>query len=46
MMADQHLNMARAVSAGYGIQLDYANITKESLNWALKEILENSRYSL
>ncbi|KDR22771.1 UDP-glucuronosyltransferase 2C1, partial [Zootermopsis nevadensis] len=44
LMADQHLNMARTVSAGYGIQFDFANITKESLKWALKEILDNSRY--
>jgi glucuronosyltransferase len=46
MMADQKMNMARAVSAGYGILLDYANVTAESLNWALKEVLENSRYFL
>jgi glucuronosyltransferase len=44
MMADQNLNMAQAVSRGYGIQLDFANITTESLEWALKEVLENSRY--
>lgn len=43
-MADQRLNMARAVSAGYAVQLDYVNITAESLEWALKEVLENSRY--
>jgi glucuronosyltransferase len=44
VMADQRLNMARAVSAGYAVQLDYVNITAESLEWALKEVLENSRY--
>jgi UDP:flavonoid glycosyltransferase YjiC (YdhE family) len=46
MMADQKLNMARAVSAGYGIQLDYANVTAESLNWAMKEAIGNPRYFL
>jgi glucuronosyltransferase len=46
MLADQYLNMAQAVSRGYGIQLDFANITTESLQWALKEVLENSRYCL
>jgi glucuronosyltransferase len=44
MLADQNLNMAQAVSRGYGIQLDFANITAELLEWALKEVLENSRY--
>jgi UDP:flavonoid glycosyltransferase YjiC (YdhE family) len=44
LLGDQKLNMARAVSAGYGIRLDYDNVTAESLDWALKEVLENSRY--
>jgi len=44
LLGDQKLNMARAVAAGYGILLDYANVTAESLDWALKEALENSRY--
>jgi len=44
LLGDQKLNMARAVAAGYGVQLDYANVTAESLDWALKEVLENSRY--
>jgi glucuronosyltransferase len=45
IMGDQHLNIVRAVSAGYALKLDYTNLTKDSLSWALKEILENSRYS-
>lgn len=44
LLGDQKLNMARAVTAGYGVLLDYANVTEESLDWALKEALENSRY--
>jgi UDP:flavonoid glycosyltransferase YjiC (YdhE family) len=44
LLGDQKLNMARAVASGYGVQVDYANVTAESLEWALKEVLENSRY--
>jgi UDP:flavonoid glycosyltransferase YjiC (YdhE family) len=46
MLGYQKLNMARAVSAGYAVQLDYDNVTEESLNWALREVLDNSRYFL
>jgi Glycosyl transferases, related to UDP-glucuronosyltransferase len=46
LVADQKLNMARAVSAGYAVLLDYDNVTAESLNWALREVLENPRYFL
>jgi glucuronosyltransferase len=44
LLGDQKLNMARAVAAGYGVLLDYANVTAGSLDWALKEVLENPRY--
>ena len=40
----QTLNMARAQSAGYGVLLSFHNVTKESVSWALKEVLENDRY--
>jgi glucuronosyltransferase len=43
IFGDQRLNMARAVSAGYGVQLEYDNITAESLRWAVNEVLENPR---
>jgi UDP:flavonoid glycosyltransferase YjiC (YdhE family) len=46
IMADQKLNLFHIVSAGCGIQLDFANVTTESLEWALKEVLENTRYRL
>jgi glucuronosyltransferase len=46
IMADQRLNMFRMASAGCGIQLDFKNITTESVEWVLKEILENPRYRL
>jgi glucuronosyltransferase len=40
---DQRYNLARAVSFGIGIQLDYENITTESVMWALNEVLNNQR---
>jgi UDP:flavonoid glycosyltransferase YjiC (YdhE family) len=43
IFGDQRLNMARAVSAGYGIQLEYVDITAEYLGSAIKEALENPR---
>jgi glucuronosyltransferase len=43
IMADQKLNMFHAVSSGFGIQLDFENITTKSLEWALKEVLTNPR---
>ena len=43
IFADQHYNLARIVSAGIGIKLDYENITTESVTWALNEVLNNQR---
>jgi UDP:flavonoid glycosyltransferase YjiC (YdhE family) len=40
---DQRYNLARIVSFGIGIQLDYENITSESVMWALNEVLNNQR---
>lgn len=40
---DQHLNLAKAVAAGYGLLLQFDNITETSLTWAVKEILSNIR---
>jgi hypothetical protein len=44
VFGDQSLNMAWAQSAGYGITLSLHNITKGSVSWAIKEVLENDRY--
>ncbi|KAG4076739.1 hypothetical protein HA402_002026 [Bradysia odoriphaga] len=41
---DQHLNIKRASQAGWAILLDYDNITMESVEWALNEILNEKRY--
>jgi glucuronosyltransferase len=44
VFGDQSQNMERAQSAGYGVMVLYHNITTKSIKWALKEVLENSRY--
>jgi glucuronosyltransferase len=46
VFADQRLNMARAVLAGYGLQIDFNNITTESLIWAIQEAIESPKYVL
>ena len=44
--ADQKRNMVRAVLAGYGIKIDFNNITTESLTWAIQEAIESPTYVL
>jgi glucuronosyltransferase len=41
--ADQILNIARAVSAGCGLQIDFNNITTDSLTWAIQEVIESPK---
>jgi UDP:flavonoid glycosyltransferase YjiC (YdhE family) len=41
---DQMLNVVRIVSAGLGVLLEFRNITTDSVNWAVREVLENPRY--
>ncbi|PSN29441.1 UDP-glucuronosyltransferase [Blattella germanica] len=43
VFADQFLNSNRAVLAGYGIRLDYSNVTEESLLWAVKEVIDHPK---
>jgi len=38
--------MARAVLAGYGLKIDYSNITTELLTWAIQETIETPKYVL
>ena len=40
---DQYYNLARIVSFGIGIRLDYDNITTESVTWRLNKVLNNQR---
>jgi glucuronosyltransferase len=44
--ADQKRSMARAVLGGYGILIDFNNITTESLTWAIQEAIESPKYVL
>jgi glucuronosyltransferase len=40
---DQAFNMAKVVSSGLGIVLEFQNVTTESILWAILEVLENPR---
>lgn len=42
--ADQLINTHRAVVQGYALQLDFPNITVDSLRWAFNELLYNPSY--
>jgi len=44
--ADQRVNVLRAVLRGYGLQIDFNNITTESLIWAIQEVIESPKYAL
>lgn len=41
---DQRMNMKKAESKGYGIIMDYNNITESSLTYTLNEIIKNPKY--
>jgi len=43
IFGDQMLNMRRAELGGFGILLDFSNITKSSVLWALNEALGNPK---
>lgn len=40
---DQRRNIGAAAKSGWGLLLDYANITEASLRWALDEIIVNKK---
>jgi len=44
--ADQRRNMVRAMLEGYGLVIDFNNITTESLTWAIQEAIESPKYVL
>jgi glucuronosyltransferase len=44
IFGDQSLNMRKAATAGYGVMVEYNDVTEESLTWAIREIIENPRY--
>jgi hypothetical protein len=43
---DQRRNMASAVMEGYGLVVDFNNITTEPLTWAIQEAIELPKYVL
>jgi glucuronosyltransferase len=40
---DQYYNLAKILSAGIGIKLDFENITTVAVLWAVNEVLANPR---
>jgi len=40
---DQNLNMARVLSAGYGLKIIFNNITTESVTWAIQEAIQSPK---
>jgi glucuronosyltransferase len=44
--ADQKASIVRADLAGYGLLIDFNNITTESLTWAIQEVMESPKYVL
>jgi glucuronosyltransferase len=45
IFGDQKLNAARSVLSGYGVRVDYNNLTESSLTWALSEVLNDKKYT-
>lgn len=45
IFGDQKLNAARTVLMGFGVRVDYSNLTESSLTWALDEVLNNDKYT-
>jgi UDP:flavonoid glycosyltransferase YjiC (YdhE family) len=41
--ADPKFSMELAVLAGYGLLIDFNNITTESLSWAIQEAIESTK---
>lgn len=41
--SDQNLNMARAERAGHGVKVNFHNLTAESLDWAIREVLGDKK---
>ncbi|XP_049942300.1 UDP-glycosyltransferase UGT5-like [Schistocerca serialis cubense] len=44
VFGDQFHNMNRAEELGFGIKITFANISLESITWAVSEVLETSSY--
>ena len=46
LFSDQRKKVLLAVLAGYGLIIDFNNITTESLTWAIQEAIETPKYVL
>lgn len=46
IFGDQKMNAVRTVSNGFGVRVDYSNLTEASFTWALNEVLSNPSYTL
>lgn len=44
VFGDQQINIFRVASQGYGLRLDFSNITEETVYDTIKEIIYNSKY--
>jgi UDP:flavonoid glycosyltransferase YjiC (YdhE family) len=44
VFADQKENIARVVLEGYGLRIDFNNITTGSLTWAIQEAIKSPKY--
>ncbi|XP_055849521.1 UDP-glycosyltransferase UGT5-like [Episyrphus balteatus] len=44
MFGDQYLNMARAEAGGYGIMVDYNELTQETFSAAINKMLKDKKY--
>ena len=46
IFGDQKMNMAKAVTRGYGLVLDYDDISEETITEKLAELLKNPKYKI
>jgi glucuronosyltransferase len=46
VIGDQHRNVIWAVSEGFGVSIDFNNITSESVSRAMNQVLCSPRYSI
>lgn len=46
IFGDQKMNMARVSQVGWGIGVDFDNITETSIRWAIEEILNKPNYRI
>lgn len=42
-LGDQKVNIGRASDVGYGIYMDFLNITEDSFRWAVTELINNPK---